>query len=690
MHGQRCGMPAAVAHFALGAAAAAAALAVAASAQDQPRPTFRTEANYVRVDAYPTKDGIPVDDLTQDDFAVLENGAPQRLEQFEHVVAGGRLPQEMRREPNTVAGSRAALQNPRARVFVVFLDTGHVDVGGSHNIRRPLVDALNTLIGEDDLVAFMTPDMSALDLTFARRTTTIESMLEKHWDWGDRDRTVLVDPVEQQYESCFGPYPTSQTTQALVDRRREKITLDALTDLVTYLRGAREERKAVIAITDGWLLYGEDARLTNMGGSPPTVGLNPGTGRLQVGDQNVPGRVSADECTKALMLLSRIDDGLEFRQLLDRANTANTSFYPLDPRGLPAFDTPIADPALPAADGAMLRQRQQTLRTLAENTDGLAMVSTNDLAGSFRKIVNDLSSYYLLGYYSTGRLDGKFHSITVRVQRPGVQVRARRGYLAATPDAARRIVASAATAAAPTPPDAAAAALTAAIAPLAGFARDVPLRVQSAVGWKPGDAGASFVAVEGELSAARENDDVWKSGAVATIELAPSGGASIATARVTLAAGTRSFRTTLAPPEPLAAGDYIVRAAARATDATLPTRETIHVAVPTRPHAAGAIWLRRGPLTANRETPTADLRFRRSEQAKVEVPTSSAQPGAARLLDRAGKPLAVPVAAAIRDDADGSRWMTAQLALAPLAPGDYVIELADGDNRTLAAFRVVP
>lgn len=659
-------------------------------AQEPPRPTFRTEANYIRVDAYPTKDGAPVLDLTQNDFEVLENGAVQRLEQFEHIVVRGNLPQEMRREPNTVAESRDAIQNPRARVFVVFLDVGHVDVSGSHNIRQPLVDALNKLIGEDDLVAVMTPDMSALDLTFARRTTTIESMLAKHWDWGDRDRLVLVDPVEQQYEACFGSYPTSATTQALVNRRREKMTLDSLTDLVTSLRGAREERKAVIAITDGWVLYGEDERLANTGGDKPGIGLNPGTGRLQIGDQNVPGRTSADECTKALMLLSRIDDGLEFRQLLDKANAANTSFYPLDPRGLPVFDSPITQPLPPTVDAAVLRTRAESLRTLAENTDGLAMLGSNDLAGSFRRIVNDLSSYYLLGYYSNARLDGKFHSITVRVKRPGVQVRARRGYLAATPGSPTAASATAAASATPARVDAEVAAIAAAIAPLANFTRELPLRVQAAVGWKPGDAAPAFVAVEGELSGAREFEDLWKGGALATIELARAEGPSLASARVTLAAGVRTFRATLAPTPALEPGEYIVRTGARSTDATMPTRDTMRINVPPRPQAAGAIWIRRGQSTANRDTPTADLRFRRSEQVRVEIPTTAVQAGPARLLDRTGKALAVPVTSAVRDDADGSRWMTAQLALAPLAVGDYVMELADGNNRMLAAFRVVP
>jgi len=55
--------------------------------------------------------------------------------------------------------------------------------------------------------------------------------------------------------------------------------------------------------------------------------------------------------------------------------------------------------------------------------------------------VDDLSSYYLLGFYSTGKLDGRFPAITVRVKRPGVQIRERRGYLANTEAAAEGLTA---------------------------------------------------------------------------------------------------------------------------------------------------------------------------------------------------------------------------------------------------------
>ena len=663
--------------------------AAAAIAQDQPpRPTFRTEANYVRVDVYPTKDGAPVTDLTQDDFQVVEDGAPQRIEQFERIAIRGNIPQEMRREPNTVAQSREALQNPRARVFVVFLDIGHVEVEGSQRIRQPLIDMLNRVVGEEDLVAVMTPEMSALDLTFARRTTTIEGLLTRNWPWGERDRLTSIDPVEEAYRACFTSKPA--IAAEMIARRREKQTLDALEDLVVYLRGAREERKAVIAITDGWRLYGTNRDLADAGGaSPPPLGLDPGTGRITTGDSSVPGTVPQAQCQRDRVALAYIDHPTVFQRILNEANRANTSFYPVDPRGLAAFDSPMSSPLPVQADAATLRQRSETLRTLAVATDGMAVFS-NDLSSVLRRIVDDLSSYYLLGYYSNGKLDGKFHSIAVRVKRPGVQVRARRGYLAATPGAATAAAATAAAGARPAKADAEAAAVTASIAPLAGYTREVPLRVQAATGWKPADPPSAAVWVEGELSGAREFDEMWKSGAAAAIELAPPDGPAVASVRATVAAGARTFRVALVPPQPLAPGDYVVRVSARSAEVTLPTRDTLHVTVPPLPRSSGAIWVRRGQATGNRDVPTADLRFRRSEQVTVEIPTVAADPGPGRLLDRNGKALAVPVTVAVRNDADGSRWLTGRVTLAPLAVGDYVIELSEGNDRMLAAFRVVP
>jgi VWFA-related protein len=659
-------------------------------------PTFRTEANYVRVDVYPTKSDAPVADLTQADFEILENSVPQKIEQFERVVVRGTLPQEMRREPNSVEEARQAMQNPRARVIAIFLDVGHVDVAGSHNIRRPLVETLNRVIGEDDLVGVMTPEMSARDVTFARKTTTIEGFLTRHWPWGERDRLVLSDPVEDEYEACYGPRTANSITEQMIERRREKQTLDALEDLVVFLRGAREERKAILAITDGWRLYRPNPALADAGrADPPPIGVVPGTGRPAIGSRDPRTGIALADCERDRMSLAQIDDELTFRRLLDEANRGNASFYPLDPRGLPVFDAPIGGPGSApsrplSVDQAILTARVTTLRTLAEATDGLALVGSNDLSGSFKKLVDDLSSYYLLGYYSTGKLDGRFHPITVRVKRPGVRVRARRGYLAATPAATTAAAATAAAARAPAAADAELAAAASAVASLAPYAREAPLRITAAAGRKAGDSSPAALWVVGELAPEPSVDRASPGGATADVELLTSSGRSVATARATIPAGARSFRVGLAPAEPLAAGDYLVRVGVRGVSTAVPARDTVRLTLPSAPDAAGALWIRRGPTTGNREAPTADLRFRRTEQARVEIPTASSAPGTARLLDRTGRPLAVPVTEGLRTDADGWAWRTGQLALAALAPGDYIIELGEGERRTLAAFRVVP
>jgi VWFA-related protein len=659
------------------------------AAQDQPpQPTFRTEVNYVRVDVYPTRDDMPVTDLTQDDFEVFDNGTLQKIGQFERVVIRAAGPQETRIEPNTVRESRSMLENLRSRVFVLFLDVYHVDVGGSRNIRNPLVDALDKVIGADDLVGVMTPQMAASDIAFARKTTTIDGMLTRYWHWGERDRLNVVDAQDRLYEQCYGVGPIAKE---MIERRHEKLTLDALADLVTFLHGVREERKAVLAISDGWLLFRPNPVLADQGRADvPRIGVDPRNGGITT-DRSLIGTTMGD-CDGDRIRLAHIDDDAQFRRTLDEANRANTSFYPIDPRGLAVFDTPIGpDPPPPIlVDQRMLLARNTSLRTLAEATDGLAIVSTNNIANGLRRVVDDLTSYYLLGYYSSGKLDGRFHSITVRVKRRGVSVRARRGYLAATEaDANAARAAAAANASAALSPAAAAEAraIGTALSPLDGYARPLPIRLHAAAGWKPGNAAAVWTV--GELDPGRPG---WRGGVDADLSLLNGSGATIATATVHVDTGARGFRALFAPDQPLAAGDYLIRVRVKTADAATSASETLRITLRDTPEATGGIFVRHGPSTTNRDLATSDLRFRRSEQLRLEVPTPSNAAFTARLLDRTGKLLAVPIAATVRDDADGSRWQVAQLALAPLAPADYVIEIAGGSGgeRSLFAFRVIP
>jgi VWFA-related protein len=692
-----------VANWALAAAViGGAALAAAGQSQtaddDQLRPTFRTEANYVRIDVFATLNGEPVADLRPEDFEVLDEGVTQDITQFEYVQVRGNVPQDTRREPNTVAESREMLTNPRARVFVLFLDMRHVDAGASRQIGQTLNDTLDSLIGVDDLVAAMTPDMSVSDLTFGRKTVVLQALLNREW-WGEQDQLISSDPVEQQYEFCYPPTGAgrSAVAQELIDRRRERLTLDSLGDLVRYLRGAREERKALLLISQGWRLFEPNPGLVEQSagqGMPVGIPLPGVVGRGTAAGDNSSIDQMMLACQRDAQTLANMNSQFRFRELMDAANRANASFYPVDPRGLTVFDAPIgpATPPSPAEDRARLRDRIMNLRELAERTDGLAVVNTNNIAEGLQRVVDDLSSYYLLGYYATGvEMDGKFHRVRVRVNRPGLEIRARRGYLAPSPEelaaeAAVNTSASSLSAA----EIANARGVERALGSLAGFSRELPLRIQVAAGLAASRAATLWVV--GEVG----RDAEWAKGASIDVVLTGPDGETVTTGNAQLDAGTRHFEVTLDTDDQVPSGEFSVRVRARGTAAgSLSTSDTVRVVLPDEAAPIGARFIRRGPVTGNQERATADLRFRRNERLRAEVPWTGTVVPSARVLDRAGQPLAVPVVAGLRETGSEAAWATAEVALAPLAAGDYVIEITDPADasearRVWVGFRVVP
>ena len=126
------------------------------------------------------------------------------------------------------------------------------------------------------------------------------------------------------------------------------------------------------------------------------------------------------------------------QDVVETAGGRNVSFYGIDARGLGAgLDESIEISGVPddTNDTTALRNEvrlaQDSLRFVSEQTGGFAIVEQNDLNASFERIVQDNSSYYVLGYYSTNeKRDGRFRKVQVRVTRPGLRVVSRDGYTA--------------------------------------------------------------------------------------------------------------------------------------------------------------------------------------------------------------------------------------------------------------------
>jgi VWFA-related protein len=674
----------------------------------QRQPPIRAQANYVRVDVYPTRDGQPVMDLRAEDFELSESGTPQKISAFEHVVINTGGPQAQRVDPGAVDAGRQAAANPRTRVMVIFLDAYQVTISGSWHIREPLIRFIDRVLGPDDLVAIMTPEMAASQITLARKTEVMEKGLRNNWPWGKR-HTLEEEERETFYRSCYPPTKsevqagetTSALARALIARRRERLSLEALNDLVHYLGAIREERKAIVAVTEGWLLYRRDPSLMTLRvddgvqeqipGLAP-IGVGPG-GKITTRNtlESATGESKYD-CDIDRMRLSNDDNEHYIRLIADSANRANATFYPIDPRGLAVWDAPLGPerPPPPHVDEANLRTRLEAMRNLASATDGIAITTSNNLDVGLRRIADDLTSYYLLGYYSSNtKLDGTFRKIGVRVKRPGVDVRARRGYRAAT----EAEVLAARAAVAPEPLGAEAAAAKAAIDALTRIRPEARFRIHATPFGETPDGPITQVWVAGELQPPPAADP-WKLGGTGDIEV--TAGGTAATARVTLAPGERTFLAAVTLPSPASAGAIDVRARLTGTDPEAARlADSIHV-----PLASGArlpLMFRRGPTTGNRLLPAATFLFSRTERVRVDIPVSaSARPGSGRLIDRGGQASRVPVTVGARtDEGTGRHWISADVTLAPLAAGDYTIEISilapdsTTAHKVLTAIRVV-
>jgi hypothetical protein len=170
----------------------------------------------------------------------------------------------------------------------------------------------------------------------------------------------------------------------------------------------------------------------------------------------VQGRKSLLYFSEGLMVPPAVEGA--FQATVSAANRANVSVYAFDARGLRvrspseearqalglATEAALGEQrggggfegvlAADTANDALRLNRQGVLRDLAEGTGGFLVAETNDLRPGLERVVSDLRAYYEVGYAPPDpKADGRWRAISVKVSRPGVVVRTRRGYYALPP-----------------------------------------------------------------------------------------------------------------------------------------------------------------------------------------------------------------------------------------------------------------
>jgi VWFA-related protein len=676
--------------------------------QEQPtappdqQPVFRAGINFVRVDVIVTdSSGNPVGDLTAEDFEVVEDGRLQKIETFKLVqLDGGRVAAavEAPRPIRSDFDEEAEAARDDVRLFAIFLDDYHVRRGSSMAVRKQLADFVATQLGPSDMIGLMYPLESLGSVRMTRDHAAvargIQQFVGRKFDYEPRN----------QYEQQYFQYPTE-----VVERIRNQVSMSALRALITRMGSLKEGRKALILVSEGFTAL-----------LPPQMrnesATNPGSGNPSAFDPMAgTGSLVEDRAAWA----AGLDLEHELRNVYNDANRHNVAIYAVDPRGIAPMEFDLNERVGLQTDASYLRSTIDTLRMLAENSDGRAIVNTNDLASGMKQIVRDTSAYYLLGYSSSDApSDGKFHEIEVRVKRPGVQVRSRKGYWALTAEETARALAPPK----PGPPEEVTAALAAVSAPVRsrivrtwiGTTRGEGGKTKVTFAWEPlprvaGDPRASETPARVSLMAIGDDGAPYFRGRVPAS--APGGAGTgvtagrSGTARQTPAAAAGQPQGPSSVTFEIPPGTIQLRMSVEDADSQVLDSETREITVPDFAGAQTSIGtpaIHRARTVRELEAlkndvdavPAVTREFNRTDRLLIRVPVYG--PGieapavTARILNRAGQPMFDLPDTAQPAPMHQGRF---ELLLSRLAPGEYLIEIAasgeGGEARQLVGFRVI-
>jgi hypothetical protein len=209
---------------------------------------------------------------------------------------------------------------------------------------------------------------------------------------------------------------------------------------------------------------------------------------------------------------------------------------------------------------------------------------------------------------------------------------------------------------------------------------------------RPNESGGTTGScwIVGELDFQTRRQLAWTAGAQARVTVLASDGAEVASTTVGIKPSDSPLAIRVPESGGIPPGEYAVRVELRSeADTELVMTDTARVEVKTGSTLGEAILWRRGPTTGPQYLRTADPRFTRSDRIRLELATTATGPVTARLLDRNGNPLPVPTQVSERPDQSAAfSWIVVDALLAPFAPGEYAVEVTQGDVKQVTGFRI--
>lgn len=393
----------------------------------------RITTNLVQVDAIVTdKNGKQVTDLRPEEIEIYEDGRQQKITHFSYIATEGGA------SSPTVAAAPAKNAPPvdknappvppvhlrpeqvRRTIAIVVDDLG-LSFESTAYVRQALKKFVDQQVQPGDLVAIIRTagGMGALQQFTSDKRQLYAAVERVKWYPLGRGGVSAFPPIDS---SALSQNQNPQIQDANtnsggagedVDQFREELFSVGTLGAVNYVVSGMRElpgRKSILLVSDG----------------------------LKINNQDDPSRSR------------RVLDALN--TLTDQANRASVVIYTMDARGLPTLSLTAADDVggmTPDQVETQLSNRRQAfsgsqggLNYLADQTGGISIRNNNDLSGGIKRVLDDQSGYYLIGYRpdesTFARLKGltRFHKISIKVTRPGLKVRSRKGFYGVTDEEA--------------------------------------------------------------------------------------------------------------------------------------------------------------------------------------------------------------------------------------------------------------
>jgi len=397
-------------------------------ATTQERPTFKVQVDLVTSDIIVRDEkGNFIPDLKKEDFEIFEDGVKQDISSMT-VVTGGRVTNVLAPPPPPPPeGIVLPPSRPRTdvsgRIFLFFVDDLHLQFHNTGRIRDLFKRISKELVHEGDMFGIVSsgPSSIAIDMTYDK--TRLDEAIKKI-------AGSELKPTEIINGSSGAEGPSEV-------RYRAHVAFSTVNDLLNNLDSVHNRRKALVYVSDGYDFNPfQDARLGLMDPNSPFAQNEFARNQKQAQSGDGTNGSQTDPLTqqqKQSETFADADLARELGELTRQANRSNVTMYTIDPRGLVGMGD-IDEQVDPQQWNEYIRKSQDSLRVIAEETGGIAVVNQNDFSKALKRIDAETSDYYVLGYYSKNPdATRRRRQVDVKIARKGAQPWFRKEYVLRPP-----------------------------------------------------------------------------------------------------------------------------------------------------------------------------------------------------------------------------------------------------------------